>query len=380
MMTERERQILRWIESNPLISQQELAQKAGITRSSVAVHISNLMKKGLIRGKGYILQREPYAVVVGGANIDIGGKPFQPLIRRDSNPGRVTLSSGGVGRNIAANLAQLGVPVRFITALGDDAYAAQIVDGCRRAGMDLSASLTVPGGATSTYLYLTNEAGDMELAVNDMQIYEHLTPEFLNSKRDLFEKAALCVMDTNLTEEAVGWLAENIHCPIFCDPVSAAKAVKLSGRLGHLHTLKPNLLEAELLSGVSINNENSIEQAAEMLLKKGLKQVFLSLGAGGVYCADCDSRLHLPCVPSNSVNTTGVGDSFLAAAAWGWMRGLSLYECGKAGAAAASICIESPKTVSPDLNEKTLLDRMNGLEKAVMENLNSKHEKRSSLL
>ena len=46
-MTRREQEILAWIRDNPLISQQELAQRAGITRSSVAVHISNLMRKGL---------------------------------------------------------------------------------------------------------------------------------------------------------------------------------------------------------------------------------------------------------------------------------------------------------------------------------------------
>ena len=63
-MTQRERQILRWIEENPMISQQELADKAGITRSSAAVHISNLMKKGHIAGKGYIVRTAPYAVVV----------------------------------------------------------------------------------------------------------------------------------------------------------------------------------------------------------------------------------------------------------------------------------------------------------------------------
>ena len=50
-MTRREHQILQWIEENPMISQQELADKAGITRSSAAVHISNLMKKGYITGK-----------------------------------------------------------------------------------------------------------------------------------------------------------------------------------------------------------------------------------------------------------------------------------------------------------------------------------------
>ena len=63
-MTQRERQILQWIEENPMISQQELADRAGITRSSVAVHISNLMKKGYIAGKGYVLRNASYAAVV----------------------------------------------------------------------------------------------------------------------------------------------------------------------------------------------------------------------------------------------------------------------------------------------------------------------------
>ena len=58
-MTQRERQLLNWIKENPLISQQELADKAGITRSSVAVHISNLMKKGYSTGNVYIVHTRP---------------------------------------------------------------------------------------------------------------------------------------------------------------------------------------------------------------------------------------------------------------------------------------------------------------------------------
>ncbi len=79
-MTQRERQILQWIESDPMISQAELAQRLGITRSSVAVHISNLIKKGCIAGKGYVLRTGTYAVVIGGVNIDICGKSFAPLV------------------------------------------------------------------------------------------------------------------------------------------------------------------------------------------------------------------------------------------------------------------------------------------------------------
>ncbi len=85
-MTQREAQILQWIQENPLISQQELADRAGITRSSVAVHISNLMKKGYIDGKGYIVRPQPLRTVVGGVNMDIGGGPVGPLVGRTPTP------------------------------------------------------------------------------------------------------------------------------------------------------------------------------------------------------------------------------------------------------------------------------------------------------
>ncbi len=62
-MTRREQQILRWIEADPMISQERLAEMAGITRSSVAVHISNLMKKGYIAGKGYVIRADRYVTV-----------------------------------------------------------------------------------------------------------------------------------------------------------------------------------------------------------------------------------------------------------------------------------------------------------------------------
>ena len=165
-MTQRERQILKWIEENPLISQQELADKAGITRSSVAVHISNLMKKGYITGKGYIVHTAPYVTVVGGVNMDIGGWPSEVPVDRDSNPGAVRMSLGGVGRNIAHNMSLLGLDVRMVTAFGDDLYAQKIAASCGELGIDISQSPVIPEGHTSTYLFINDEKGDMLLAVN----------------------------------------------------------------------------------------------------------------------------------------------------------------------------------------------------------------------
>ena len=153
-MTQRERQLLEWIRENPMISQQELADKAGITRSSVAVHISNLMKKGCITGKGYIVRTDPYVAVVGGVNMDIGAVSAGALVARDSNPGHVTTSLGGVGRNIAHNLCLLGQRTAMVTVMGDDDFGRRVQENAKDIGLDLSAGAVLPDCRTGTYLYI----------------------------------------------------------------------------------------------------------------------------------------------------------------------------------------------------------------------------------
>ena len=357
-MTQRERQLLKWIEENPLISQQELADRAGITRSSVAVHISKLMKKGHISGKGYIVTSAPYAVVIGGVNMDIGGTSNQKLRAADSNPGKVRMSLGGVGRNIAHNMSLLGVDTRMLTAFGDDLYAQKIAASCGELGIDISRSLQVPGGATSTYLFIADQNGDMALAVSDMDIYEHLTPAFVASRAPLLNNAQVVVMDTNIPADTIAWVAEHVNLPIFVDPVSTVKAEKIRPILGKLHTLKPNRLEAELLSGVTITDDASLNKAADILLGTGLRRVFISLGGDGVFAADHNSRCHLPCLPGKMVNTTGCGDAFMAAIVWAYLEGTDLENTAKAGLAASAIAMESAETINPDMSVDTLRQRL----------------------
>ena len=355
-MTQRERQILNWIEADPMISQQELADRAGITRSSVAVHISNLMKKGCIAGKGYIVTRSPYVTVVGGMNMDIGGRPYKKLVAKDSNPGAVRMSPGGVGRNIAHNMSLLGLDVRLLTAFGDDVYAQKLAAVCGELGIDISQSPVIPGGHTSTYLFVNDESGDMQLAVSDMDIYDHLTPQVLQSRRQLLDGSQVVVLDTNLPAETVVWVAENCRAPIFADPVSTAKAEKLRPVLGRLHTLKPNRIEAELLSGVAISDDASLRRAADALLETGLHRVFISLGADGVFAADRSGQvLHLPAPEGNIVSTTGCGDSFMAALAWAYLQGSDLERSARAGLAASTITMASADTINPAMSEEALL-------------------------
>jgi len=357
-MTQRERQILQLIEANPMISQQELADKLGITRSSVAVHISNLTKKGCIAGKGYVLRTGSYVVVVGGVNMDIGGRSLAPLVAADSNPGRVTMSLGGVGRNIAHNMSLMGLDVRLLTAYGDDFNGERVAASCSELGIDVSHALRISGGTTSTYLYLTDPEGEMALAVSDMEICNAITPAYLAANLQLLQNAQVVIADCNIPAESLRYLAENVTVPLFVDPVSTIKAEKLRPILHKIHTLKPNRLEAELLSGVTVRGREDVEKAADRLLEKGVHRLFISLGAEGVLAAMGQEKQWLPNLPGRMVNTTGCGDAFMAALVWAFLEELDLESSALAGLAAGSIAMESPETINPHMSAEVLKTRM----------------------
>ncbi len=300
----------------------------------------------------------PYAVVCGGVNIDIGAHSFAPLRAKDSNPGKVELSLGGVGRNIAHNMRLLGVPTYLLTAVGGDSRASQVEQSCRDLGIDLSHALHVPDGRTSTYVFVGDSDGDMAIAVSDMEICKKLTPDYFASQLDLLNGATAVVVDANLPRESIAYLTEHCTVPVFIDPVSTVKAEKLHGLLGRVHTLKPNCIEAELLSGVKITDDASLHKAAEALLAQGLQRVFISLGGDGVLAAQKDEMQLVPICKAEMRNATGAGDAMMAALVWSFLSGQSLTESAASGTAAAAIAVESEETINPNMSAEAVKDRL----------------------
>ena len=313
---------------------------------------TSLLKKDDISNN--FVSREGYIAIVGGVNVDIGACADAMLIPGDSNPGHIRMNPGGVCRNIAHNMALLGLRVEMLTVLGDDFYAWLISESCAKLGIDLSRAVRIPGASTSSYCYIANPEGELVLAVSDMEIYNQLTPKILESKLEWLNSAEAVVIDTNLTAESVAWLCDNVTCPVFADPVSTAKAVKLRPVLSGIHTLKPNRLEAEVLTGVKISDEESLDCAADALLDAGVKRVFLTLGSGGVLAADAESRIRLSNPGVIPVNTTGCGDAFAAALVWASVQGMNLAECAVAGLAAAGIAMGGTETVNPLMSPERL--------------------------
>jgi len=362
-MTKREEEVLQLIMENPLISQKECSTKLGISRSAVAGHIMNLTEKGYIKGKGYILREDPYIVVIGGANMDISGSPTANFISRDSNPGTVTLSAGGVGRNIAENLARLGSSVKLLTLLGDDIYGKQLMSECRTAGIDMNYAITLDQCQTSTYLAILDEKKEMISAISAMSIMDHFDKSYIEKNHRVINGASLLIIDANLPETVIRYITDKYrHMDIFFDTVSTAKAIKIRENIGDFHTIKPNKIEAEILSGLSINSETDMKKAAEVLLNKGVERVFLTLGDKGIFYCDKDRHFIHKTNAVNAVNTTGAGDAFTAALAYSHNNGFSIEKTLRFASAVSELTVLNTNTINRDLTipniEKIMKERI----------------------
>lgn len=358
-MTNRERELLALLKTNPMISQKEIAEKLGIQRSSVAVHIMNLTQKGIIKGKGYILSEEAYVLVIGGAAMDISGFPKKVLRLEDSNPGSMKTSMGGVGRNIGENLARLGVNVKMLTALGDDVYGHKILDACEQIGMDFSNAIMLKDENTATYMAIMDEHGDMKVAISNMGIIERIDIELIRKNEKLIRNAAVVVVDTNLDQKVIEYIASEFKdCPLFVDTVSTAKAEKLRRVIGNFHTIKPNKLEASLLSGIEIQSEEDLHQAKAWFVDQGVKQVFVSLGKEGVLFADDLTTEKKTVKPVEMVSATGAGDAFMAGLVYGYLHQMTMAETVDFAQAMSALTVSSEMTIHPEMSESVIRNMM----------------------
>ena len=296
-----------------------------------------------------------YILVVGGANIDIQGFPHVDFNFYDSNPGEIKISNGGVGRNVAENLAKMDVNVKLLTVLGDDQYGQKILKETRFSGVDMEDVLILEGEKTSSYLYILNEKGEMVAAISHMDIFDKMTPDYIKKKAHLFQNACTIVLDANLPDMAIGHIVHSFaNTPIFLEPVSSTKAEKVKHNIGAFHTIKPNLIEAEMLLGKDINTQEDIQKAGEIFINKGVEQVFISLGEKGIFYRnrDISGNLQLPKV--KVVNTTGSGDAFLAGLVYGFLKGMSIHETARFSLAASALTLSHEDAINPNISVENI--------------------------
>lgn len=297
-----------------------------------------------------------YIAGIGGANMDIHGKGDKKLVMRDSNPGSLHTSLGGVCRNICENLALLGAKVKLVTVVGNDSRGHSIITGCEKAGIDMSAAKVIPGERSSSYVSIMDEDGDMLLAMSDMHIIKKLDAQLVDDNTQLLCDADMVVCDGNLSAQTVERLCEVCLSPLYLDPVSTAWAKEIKPFIASFDTVKPNALELEALTGCPCTTLEEIEHAAGLLIEQGVRRVFVSMGADGMLYRGREGTIHRKCVRpfDKMVNATGAGDASMAGIIYASRLGMSAEETLLFAMGAGMVAISSSNTINHQMSVEAI--------------------------
>jgi pseudouridine kinase len=305
------------------------------------------------------------AVVIGGANLDVRARSTSRVLPATSNPGTVTLTAGGVGRNVAENLARLGTPVRLVATVGRDDPGERILAETAAAGVDVD-HVVRTDEPTGSYTAVLDADGELVVAVSDMTGTDRLVPDDVRRVKPLVAAAALLVVDGNLstaTLDACFGVAAAAGTPVLLDPVSVPKARRLAPLLATgrpLFAVTPNLAELAALTERTVDDESDVPAAAQHLHRLGIEHVWVRLGAVGSILSTDGRAIRLPAVPGPVTDVTGAGDAMLAAFCHALLAGATPVAAARLGHAAAALTVAVPQTVRPDLSptlvERTLAD------------------------
>lgn len=304
-------------------------------------------------------------LVLGGANMDLKARSARPVVRATSNPGTTTTTPGGVGRNVAENLARLGTPVALVAAVGGDPLGADLLEATSGAGVDMSGTIR-HDGPTGTYTAVLDDSGELVVAVSDMAAADAVGPEHVEALRAEIAGAPLVVVDGNLRPETVAAAldaAAEAGVPVVLEPVSVPKARRLTAVLPGrpVFLLTPNLDELGALTGLPTGTEAEARDAAARLHEHGAGLVWIRRGGQGSLLSTRDGVHACAAIGTEVADVTGAGDAMLAAFCHAWLRGASPADAVLFGHAAAALTVASNDTVRPDLSHDLVADLVRSL-------------------
>ncbi|WP_310526834.1 PfkB family carbohydrate kinase [Nocardioides sp.] len=355
MLTDREEQILDLLRRDPLMGSEALAAALGTTRASINVHISNLGKKGVILGRGYVLAESPGAVVIGGANMDLKARSQARATSHTSNPGHGSMAPGGVARNIAENLARLGDRVHLVSVVGRDPLGENLLSHTAAAGVRIE-HVARTDRPTGTYTAVLDVDGELIVAIADMAATAELGPDQVQAARDVIASAGVLVLDGNLRRDALEHaldLSGGVRT-IF-EPVSVPKAAALKDALdSRLYAVTPNRDELAALTDLPTRTDRQVRTAAATLHARGVELVWIRMGGRGSWLLTTDELIEIPALRADVEDVTGAGDSMLAAFCHVLLDGGTPEQAARFGHAAAALTVASAHTVRPDLTPRLI--------------------------
>ncbi len=294
-------------------------------------------------------------VCIGGLNVDRKLKLLSTALAGSSNPCEAHETPGGVVRNVAENLARLGLPVALIAAVGDDAGGQMLMAQAAQVGMATEAVIRLRRHASDSYTAVLAPDGSLHLGLASMPLVERLNPWALASSRALRAGAALVVADGNLPTDAWPLLlaeARDSGIPLVGVAVSEAKMERLPEQLGGLHLL---ILNAGELATVAAEPDEALAR----LHARGVGCVLVSQGAQGLLLSEPDQPPRHWAAPAvRVVDVTGAGDALSAGVCAALLRDPTDFDAAaRLGLDLAALTLQTEDSVHPDLTPDFLLNR-----------------------
>ncbi len=315
----------------------------------------------------------PSLLAIGTAALDIKARLARAPLPTTDVPGQITIKPGGVARNIADNLARLGVPLVFAGIMGDDPQAQLLIDLSRAAGLTvrpLPRSLPAPDDIprlklpaalpTATLNVVLGPDGRQIAGAFSGDLLDALQPRDLDQLQDLIAAAPAVICDGGLPADVLLRLREMLPDDAFfyCNPGSVALAPRLIPLLDRLDLITCNHLEAQTLTQTKVDSPAKLISSALILIKQGVRRAVVTFGARGLAYADEERSLYQPARPARLVDATGAGDALAAALIEALLRDEPISVCLQHGLAAAALTCEAEDTVAPSMSLEMIQQRL----------------------
>lgn len=279
-------------------------------------------------------------VVLGSVNADhVLQVPSFPRPGETLHGRNYQVIPGGKGANQAVAAARLNADAGFIACVGDDAFGINIRENFKMDNINIAGVKMVPNCPTGIAMIQVSDSGENSICIS-AEANAKLTAETLEPDLESIRQAKYLLMQLETPMcgiEKAAQVAKQARTNVILNP---APAHTLSDALlACVDVITPNETEAEVLTGITVIDNDSAQQAANALHQKGIEIVMITLGAKGVWLSQNGRGQLIEGFKVDVTDTTAAGDTFNGALVTGLLEDLPLESAIKFAHAAAAISV-----------------------------------------
>ena len=299
-------------------------------------------------------------VVVGNVFVDFKGFPEGAFIPTGRNAGRVEIVHGGVGRNVAEDIANVELRPRFVSMVDNTAQGAEVLRKLQNHKVDTKYIAVVPDGM-GIWLAVMDNTGDVVASISKRPQMDAMLKMINEHGDEIFADATSIVLEIDMDHDvskAVMYFAEKHKVPVFALIANMSIALQRRDLIRNTACFICNVQEAGIFFADDFSGL-SMEEMADELLERvhagGLQSMVVTMGSqGAVYAALDGTKGVCPAIPVQVCDTSGAGDAFCAGVSIGLSYGKPLGEACEIGTRLASATITVPESVCPRFQPEEL--------------------------